>query len=153
MTRTKAAPDSDHSCPDQLTASQWFDRVVPDFFDVPERRLLLAVLSDAVRRLQAGVKQRTEVLRWMKGHAARIPFQALCDGLRIDAGSLARRLSAPQCALPIFRRVRPQAILHMHAGRQRARRAVDPDAAGRVTNEAAILPEPVVVLAILGAQP
>ncbi len=117
-TRTNTPTDSDTSCPDQLEPSQWFDRFIPDFFDVPEHRLLLAVLSDAVRQLREGVSQRAEVVRWIKGHDARIPFRALCEGLRIDADALARRLIAPKSTLPSFRRVRPQTAVRGRFGRR-----------------------------------
>lgn len=115
-----------------MEPSQWFDRMGPDFFDVPEHRLLLAVLSDAVRQLREGVSQRAEVVRWIKGHAARIPFQALCDGLHVDADALTRRLIAPKTTLPIFRRVRPQAAVQTRSSRRRARGARRPDDAQRV---------------------
>ena len=82
---------------DELLESQWLDRTLPCFTDVPERRLLLAVLFDAIRCLQAGTKQRREVVTWLRGEnaGARIPFQDLCDGLEIEAVPLARRLLLP----------------------------------------------------------
>jgi hypothetical protein len=83
---------------DELLASQWVDRMSPCFTDVPERRLLVAVLLDAVRCLTLGVgRPRTEVLAWIRGDyaSARIPFRSLCDGLDIEAELLARRLLRP----------------------------------------------------------
>jgi hypothetical protein len=98
---------NDSTYPDELVPSQWFGRFVPSFFDVPERRLLLAVLSDAVRLLHAGKKQRTEVLAWIRGQPARIPFQALCDELAIDAATAARQLVRTQAPRPVtLRRLR-----------------------------------------------
>jgi hypothetical protein len=98
---------NDSNRPEQLAPSQWLDRCVPSFFDVPERRLLLAVLSDAVRLLHAGQKQRAEVLAWIWGQPARITFQALCDELAIDAATAARQLVRTQAHRPItLRRLR-----------------------------------------------
>ena len=92
-----ATTNKDFPC-DEFVASQWLDRVLPCFTDMPERRLLVAVLLDAVRSLQTGGgKQRTAVLAWIRGDnaAARIPFQSLCDGLGMEAAPLARRLLRP----------------------------------------------------------
>ena len=89
-----ATTNNDFVC-DEFLASQWLDRVLPCFTDMPERRLLVAVLLEAVRSLQTGGgKQRTAVLAWVRGDnaAARIPFQSLCDGLGMEAAPLARRL-------------------------------------------------------------
>ena len=98
---------NDSSCPDELVPSQWFGRFVPSYLDVPERRLLLAVLSDAVRLLHAGRKQRAEVLAWIRGQPARITFQAVCDELAIDAATAARQLVRTQAPRPItLRRLR-----------------------------------------------
>jgi hypothetical protein len=69
--------------------------------------LLLAVLSDAVRLLHAGRKQRAEVLAWIRGEPARITFQALCDELAIDAATAARQLVRTEAPRPItLRRLR-----------------------------------------------
>ena len=108
-------PNDGFPC-DELLASQWLDRMLPCFTDVPERRLLLAVLFDAVRCLQAGTKQRREVLTWIRGEyaSARIPFQALCDGLELEAAPLARRLLLPMVSdVQRTRRVR---VHHLGGG-------------------------------------
>jgi hypothetical protein len=98
---------NDSSCPDELVPAQWFARLLPSFFDVPERRLLLAVLSDAVRLLHAGRKQRAEVVAWIRGQPARITFQELCDELALDAVSAGRQLVRSQEASAItLRRLR-----------------------------------------------
>jgi hypothetical protein len=94
MDSIDATPNDGSPC-DELLASQWLDRQLPCFTDVPERRLLVAVLLDAVRCLQSGgTRQRTEVLAWIRGDhaAARIPFRSLCDGLEMEAAPLARRM-------------------------------------------------------------
>lgn len=104
--------NNDFAC-DEILASQWLDRVLPCFTDVPERRLLVAVLLDAVHSLQTGGgKQRTEVLAWIRGDnaAARIPFRSLCDGLGMEAAPLARRLLLPAI---------PGGKLHRRAGVRR----------------------------------
>ena len=118
---------------DELLESQWLDRMLPCFTDVPERRLLLAVLFDAVRCLQAGTKQRREVLTWLRGEyaSARIPFQALCDGLEIEAAPLARRRLLPVASdAKRTRRVRVHHLggggRHIEVVERRARRPVMP---------------------------
>lgn len=98
---------------DELLASQWLDRQLPCFTDVPERRLLIAVLLDAVRCLQlGGGRQRTEVLAWIRDEyaSARLPFRSLCDGLELEPAQLARRLLLPAMRSPTRHRrvgVRP----------------------------------------------
>ena len=103
---------NDECSSDELLASQWSDRTLPCFTDVPERRLLVAVLLDGVRCLALGGRHRLEVLAWIRGdHAsARIPFRWLCDGLDIEALPLARRLMLPP---------RPNAKVHRRVGVRR----------------------------------
>ena len=62
--------------------------------DVPERRLLIALLFDAIRILHnGGVKQRAEIVSWIRGmNAARVPFRELCEGLDLDPGCLTQHL-------------------------------------------------------------
>lgn len=130
---------ADSICPEELVPSQWFGRFVPSFFDVPERRLLLAVLSDAVRLLHAGRKQRAEVLAWIRGQPARITFEALCDELAIDAATAARQLVGTQAPRPItLRRLRAyrQGGEHAALGDQSTRRAAVVDHAGSRTEVA-----------------
>ena len=86
-------PDVSH--PSELEPSQWLDRIVPSFFDVPERRLLVAVLFDAVRLLRTGTpKQSAEVWSWVCADdgKARITFRALCDGLDADPDHVRRSM-------------------------------------------------------------
>ncbi len=80
---------------DGLVASQWFDRLAPCVTEVPERRLLLAVLVDAIRCLQdAKAEHRTQAAAWIRGENgnARLLFQDVCDGLGFDVVGLRRRL-------------------------------------------------------------
>ncbi len=82
------------SC-DDLLPTQLLDRVLLGDGDIPERRLLVAVLADAVRCLQSGsVKERTEVFAWMRSAygPARFSFGALCDALGLEVDLVARRL-------------------------------------------------------------
>ncbi len=64
------------------------------FADVPERRLLIALLFDVIRVLQGGnAKERAEISAWIRGtNGARIPFDLLCDALELEPTCLARRL-------------------------------------------------------------
>jgi hypothetical protein len=83
-----------------MLASQYLDRVSTPFTDVPERRLLVAVLADAARCLQVGGKPRAEVLVWVRGQkgAARLSFRFLCDGLGMEVASTTL---APSCRAPL----------------------------------------------------
>lgn len=88
--------DFDDSALGVLVTSQWGERSLSQFFDVPERRLLLAVLVDAVRvMLGDDLEERAGVVRWMRGGAARIPFADLCHNLEVDPVVTARRLRGP----------------------------------------------------------
>jgi hypothetical protein len=79
---------------DDLVPSQWLDSVRATFTDVPERRLLIALLFDVMRVLLGGnTKERAEISAWIRGtNDARIPFALLCDALELDPSCLARRL-------------------------------------------------------------
>jgi hypothetical protein len=104
-------PDKNYPC-DELVASQWWDRTLPCFTDVPERRLLVAVLTDAIRCLEGAGRARSEVVSWVRGEkaAARIPFQSLCESLGMEAAPLGRRLLYPAIrGRRLHRRVRVQA--------------------------------------------
>jgi hypothetical protein len=90
-----AAPDG---CSDELVTSQWLDRVTPNSADIPERRLLVAVLLDAIRCLQiGGQRDRAAVIAWIQSAygPARLSFGMICDGLGFETRALARRLLAP----------------------------------------------------------
>jgi hypothetical protein len=115
---------------DQLMSSQWLDRMLPSDADVPERRLLVAVLVDAVRCLQSsGEKERNEVLAWIRlTHGpARLSFGAMCEGLGFEPEPLARRLRAIAFDVAPVQRVRrarggrKTTIVEPRAGRRPAR--------------------------------
>src|SRR5690242_336414 len=93
----------------EVLPSQWLDRNAPSLSDVPERRLLLAVLGDAVHCLQIGGKPRAQALVWIREQnaAVPIPFRFLCEGLGMEAAPLARRLLASgNASVPLLHRRR-----------------------------------------------
>jgi hypothetical protein len=95
---TNSRSTSTEALSDALVASQWFDRLRST--DVPERRLLLAVLVDAIRCLQGGnAKERIEAAEWVRGENgnARLLFRSLCDGLGLEEVPVARRLLEIAC--------------------------------------------------------
>ncbi len=78
---------------DGLLASQWGEPSTAHFLDLPERRLLVAVLVDAVRVLVGkDPRERAGVLRWIKGDDARITFRELCHNLELDPDATTRKL-------------------------------------------------------------
>lgn len=78
---------------DDILPSQLRDQMTA-VTDVPERRLLIALLFDAIRLLHnGGVKQQAEIASWIRGmNSARVPFRELCDGLDLEPACLARHL-------------------------------------------------------------
>ena len=92
---------------DGLLQSQWREQFVPDFFDVPERRLLLAVLMDALHTLRKGsLTDQKGVLTWIRGQDARFTFQDVCDGLALDAQRVATHMVEENRTTPVPRRRR-----------------------------------------------
>ena len=89
----KPAPKRTQTLTDDILPSQVRDQMSAAT-DVPERRLLIALLFDAIRLLQAGgVKQQAEIVSWIRGmNAARVPFRVLCEGLDLEPAWLARQL-------------------------------------------------------------
>lgn len=105
-----------------LVASQWGERSSAQFFDVPERRLLVAVLVDAVRvLLGSDPRERAGVITWVKGGSARIPFQDLCLNLDIDPERIARKLLRPRVLRREARRRRIAPRRRVSCGAKRAR--------------------------------
>ncbi len=90
---------------DPLLPVQLLDRVRPHWSLSPERRLMLAVLADAIVRLRRGGAARATEERWIlaRGHASPFAFTNICDALGIDAARLARRLLASRAAPPPHR--------------------------------------------------
>jgi hypothetical protein len=82
--------------PDSLLPDQYFDRLAARACDTPEKRLLFAVLLDAVihmqRRNSVGA---AEAEQWIRGEAnddSPFSFRNLCDALGIEPTYLARGL-------------------------------------------------------------
>jgi hypothetical protein len=90
---TIADNDIDESGFDVLVGSQWGERPTAQTFDVPERKLLVAVLADAVELLARGdARERASVLAWIRGRDARVPFRDLCYNLDLDPDESARKI-------------------------------------------------------------
>ena len=89
---------ADASVPDTLLPDQYFDRLAPRACDSPEKRLMFAVLLDAVIQLQRrSSPAATEAEIWIRGeggHEAPFSFANVCEALGLDAGYLARGLLA-----------------------------------------------------------
>src|SRR6188508_338329 len=92
----KTSPRSGSDVPDALLPDQYFDRLAARACDTPEKRLLFAVLLDAVihmqRRNSVGA---AEAEQWIRGEAdddSPFSFRNLCDALGIEPTYLARGL-------------------------------------------------------------
>jgi hypothetical protein len=86
---------SDVSVPEALLPDQYFDRVAGSSREMPEKRLMAAVLLDALVHLQReGSTGAAEVRAWIAGRGAGgvFSFASVCDALDIDASYLARGL-------------------------------------------------------------
>jgi hypothetical protein len=135
--RTSHASDaaSDLSVPGAILPEQYFDRLALRASDIPEKRLMFAVLLDAVillrRRHTPGA---AEAERWVRGEdgddESPFCFRNVCEALGIDPSYLARglltwRVSGLPYGMPVrqlrtsSRRVTPLA--------RRRRDAADPD--------------------------
>ena len=93
-------PDAvDESVPDCILPEQYFDGLALRASDVPEKRLMFAVLLDAVIQLRRRNTARSaEAERWIRsedeGEGAPFSFVNLCETLGIDPSYLARGLLA-----------------------------------------------------------
>jgi hypothetical protein len=86
---------SDKSVPDTLLPEQYFDRLAARASDSPEKRLMFAVLLDAVISLQrANSIGANEAELWIQSDDASTPFsfKGICEALGIEASFLARGL-------------------------------------------------------------
>jgi len=76
--------------------SDLFDSIAASTSDLPERRLLAAVLFDAVLQLaRRGSAGAAEAARWVRDREddnTPFSFNAVCEGLGLDADYLARGL-------------------------------------------------------------
>ncbi len=90
--------------PDTILPSQFTDRTTLEPSAFPEKRLMLAVLEDAVATFQRYVEARDrrgrrlfrEAEEWVTSLDASWPFafENICSALQIDAGYLRRGLAA-----------------------------------------------------------
>ena len=85
-------PDGDHeTLHHPLVSEQYFDRLSAGAADMPEKRLMLAVLFDAVLHLHRS--RSTEVMRWILSESAGpFSFNGICETFGIEPCYLARRL-------------------------------------------------------------
>lgn len=84
---------ADSEVPDTVMPVQYFTRSA--WTDTPEKRLILAVLMDAITQLQSGDAQDVvEAESWIRHETdnAAISFVDACDALGLEAGGLADRL-------------------------------------------------------------
>ena len=88
----------DVSVPDAILPEQYFDRLAARASDTPERRLMFAVLLDAVIHLQRrNTPACSEAERWIRNDGAEdfpFSFRNVCEALGIDATYLKRGLLA-----------------------------------------------------------
>lgn len=95
-TAEAARPHFDVSVPDALLPEQYFDRLAARTSDTPERRLLFAVLLDAVIQLQRrNTSGCAEAERWVRNDAesdSPFAFRNVCEALGIEPAYLARGL-------------------------------------------------------------
>ena len=89
-------PLFDVSVPDVMLPEQYFDRLASRTSDSPERRLLFAVLLDAIIQLQRrNTSGSAEAERWIRNDAdsdSPFAFRNVCEALGIDPGYLQRGL-------------------------------------------------------------
>ncbi|MFQ5664846.1 MAG: hypothetical protein ACE5I7_00280 [Candidatus Binatia bacterium] len=126
------------SVPDQLVGvetlvpAQFWPQEAPDGRGEPERRLMRAVLQDAVLSLSTYSRQRTgrarrivgEVEMWMASNARSYPFAfaTICDVLELDADHVRKAIREWNLAL-----VSPPRGRRTHAGRTRYRLRLNRD--------------------------
>jgi len=125
------APDV--SVPDTLLPDQYFDRLAARTSDTPERRLMFAVLLDAVINLQRrNSAAAAEAEWWIRSDGTEdspFSFQNVCEALGIEATYLARGLldwRARRCGVPAGVPVRQLRTSHRRVtplGRKRRRLA------------------------------
>ena len=88
---------SDNLVPEVILPLQYFDRLAPRPTDIPEKRLMFAVLLDAVIHLQRrDSRGATEVAQWIReeGDESVFSFANICEALGIEPLFLARGLLA-----------------------------------------------------------
>jgi hypothetical protein len=87
---------ADVSVPDTLLPDQYFDRLAARACDSPEKRLMFAVLLDAVIQLRRrNSPGATEAEIWIRGEEANespFSFHGVCEALGLEPAYLARGL-------------------------------------------------------------
>jgi len=87
---------ADVSVPDTLLPDQYFDRLAGRACDSPEKRLMFAVLLDAVIQLRRrNSPGATEAEIWIRGEEANdspFSFDGVCEALGLEPAYLARGL-------------------------------------------------------------
>ena len=100
---------ADVSVPDTLLPDQYFDRLAARACDSPEKRLMFAVLLDAVIQLQRrNSSGSTEAEIWIRGEEdveTPFSFHSVCEALGLDASYLARGLLAWRTSAGVATRV------------------------------------------------
>ena len=100
---------ADVSVPDTLLPDQYFDRLAARACDSPEKRLMFAVLLDAVIQLQRrNSSGATEAEIWIRGEEnseAPFSFHSVCEALGLDASYLARGVLAWRSSASVATRV------------------------------------------------
>lgn len=97
------------SVPDVILPVQFYDRTG----DSPEKRLIFAVLLDAIVQLQRGDASGAEAAeRWIGGEIDDVPisFSDACEALGFDARSLARGLLAWRVQADVVLGIRPRPV-------------------------------------------
>ena len=88
---------SDDLVPEVILPLQYFDRLAPHATDIPEKRLMFAVLLDAVIQLQRrDSRGASEVAQWIREEDVEsvFSFSNICEALGIEPVFLARGLLA-----------------------------------------------------------
>jgi hypothetical protein len=102
-----ASPVHDHG-PDPR---EYFEQAGADATGSPEKRLLLAVLLNAITHLRRGHTSPAgaEAAGWVRGEVdamhASFSFVAICETLDLDAEELSRALLGPAGPIPLRRRL------------------------------------------------
>ena len=124
---------SDGSIPDTLLPDQYFDRLATRPCETPEKRLMFAVLLDAVIQLQrrnsAGANEAEIWIRGEAGDDSPFSFRNVCEALGLDATYLAQGLLAWRASPAGATRVPVRQLRTTHrrvtpAVRRRRRRAI-----------------------------
>jgi hypothetical protein len=95
--QSRPEPSIPECVAEPLLPVQYFDRVAGAMHEMPEKRLMAAVLLDAMVHLQRdGSTGAAEVRAWIagEGRGHLFSFDNVCEALGLDAGYLARGLAA-----------------------------------------------------------